>query len=426
MASNRKNFRKTNRGHYQKSFVPYPFEKHEEIELRIDGLTALGHGVGRINHTPKSGEPVENWVIFVPFALPGELVKIKITHNTKKNSMAEIVEILTASEHRVEAPCRHFGYCGGCQLQHLSYQKQLEYQCEHVASQLQKIAHISPTINPAMSTEQIWNYRSKITPHYSKPDLGKIPAIGFLHHSNKDQIIDLQSCAIAMQPLNEVLPKLKEATRGRARAIKEKGSLLMRVNEDTVETHEANVVSEKVGDLTFHFLAGDFFQNNPFILPCFTDYVGKQAKLKGARYLVDAYCGCGLFALTLAKQFEKVLGVEISATSADWARYNAEFNDIENTQFLTASAEHIFKQVDFPAEETSVVIDPPRAGCNQELLTQLFELAPHTVVYVSCDPSTQIRDLTHFIEAGYTVVDVQPFDLFPHTRHLECVVTLTK
>ena len=126
MAQNRKPFRKTNRGNYQKTFNPYPFEKNEEVVLKVDGFSSLGHGVGRIDHIPKTGEPVKNWVIFIPFALPGEEVKVKITHNTKKNSTAEIVSVLSASEFRVEPRCRHFFYCGGCQLQHIDYSHQLQ------------------------------------------------------------------------------------------------------------------------------------------------------------------------------------------------------------------------------------------------------------------------------------------------------------
>ena len=203
-------------------------------------------------------------------------------------------------------------------------------------------------------------------------------------------------------------------------------TLLMRVSEGTVITNNNAVCTERVGSLVFNFLAGDFFQNNPFILPAFTGYVAQQACAGGARYLVDAYCGSGLFALTLAPHFERVLGVEVSETSADWARANARSNGIAHAEFLAASAEAIFEKVDFPAEETAVVIDPPRKGCDAAFLSQLFAFGPQRVVYVSCNPATQIRDLAEFDKAGYEVTEVQPFDLFPQTKHLECVATLQK
>jgi len=141
---------------------------------------------------------------------------------------------------------------------------------------------------------------------------------------------------------------------------------------------------------------------------------------------VDAYCGSGLFALTLAGRFEKVAGVEVSETSCEWARKNAAANQISNATFLTASAEDIFAEINFPAAATAVVIDPPRKGCTPEFIAQLVKFNPARVVYVSCDPATQVRDLKLLAEGGYQLADVQPFDLFPHTRHLECVMTLVK
>ena len=134
----------------------------------------------------------------------------------------------------------------------------------------------------------------------------------------------------------------------------------------------------------------------------------------------------GLFALTLAKHFETAAGVEVSETSCEWARRNAAANGIANASFLTASAEAIFADIDFPAAETAVVLDPPRRGCTPEFIAQLLAFGPQRVVYVSCDPATQVRDLKLLGNGRYRPADVQPFDLFPHTRHLECVMTLVR
>ena len=141
---------------------------------------------------------------------------------------------------------------------------------------------------------------------------------------------------------------------------------------------------------------------------------------------MDAYCGSGLFSLTLASHFEQVSGVEVSETSCEWARRNAAANGITNATFLTASAEEIFAGITFDPHLTSVVIDPPRKGCSPEFISQLLDFSPARVVYVSCDPATQVRDLKLLGAGGYQLTDVQPFDLFPHTRHLECVMTLEK
>jgi tRNA/tmRNA/rRNA uracil-C5-methylase (TrmA/RlmC/RlmD family) len=178
--------------------------------------------------------------------------------------------------------------------------------------------------------------------------------------------------------------------------------------------------------LRLRFLARDFFQNNPFILPAFTGYVRDQAAASGARFLVDAYCGSGLFALACAPAFERVVGVEVSGSSVRFARENAAANGLANATFQTGDAAAIFAGLTFPAAETVVVIDPPRKGCDESFLAQLFAYGPRTVVYVSCDPATQMRDLRQFLAAGYALTAVQPFDLFPQTRHLECVITLRR
>ena len=229
-----------------------------------------------------------------------------------------------------------------------------------------------------------------------------------------------------MDQINEALGPIRADVRSRTGSFKKGVTLLLRATEDRVETDHRAPVSEKVGDLTFNFLAGDFFQNNPFILEAFTGHAAKEASGEGQKYLLDAYCGSGLFGLTLARHFEKVVGIELSETSADWARRNALTNGIENASFIAASAENLFADITFRPEQTSVVIDPPRKGCSTDFLDQLFAFGPSRVVYVSCNPATQMRDLRSFLEKGYSIKSIQPFDLFPQTRHLECVISLTR
>ncbi len=396
-----------------KKFVPVPFEYHQEIELDIDSLTNLGAGVGRVG----------GWVVFVPFALPGERVRARVHRNDKNCSHADLVEVLVSSPDRIEPVCPLFGECGGCQYQHLTYQKQLEWKTRQVGELMQHMAGIEFPVNACLGSDQIWHYRSKITPHFDRPRDGVVGGIGFLAAARR-RIVDVPQCAIAMEEINRALPEIRANINAKGHTFKRGSTILMRATEGRVETDFKATVSERVGDLSFRFLAGDFFQNNPFILPAFTGYVAKQAA--GARFLVDAYCGSGLFALTLAKNFEQVAGVEVSETSCEWARRNAESNGIDNATFLAASAEEIFAQITFPPEETAVVIDPPRKGCTPEFIAQLIAFNPARLVYVSCDPATQVRDLRLLSESGYQLRDVQPFDLFPHTRHLECVMTLER
>ena len=193
--------------------------------------------------------------------------------------------------------------------------------------------------------------------------------------------------------------------------------------EGVVQDPQA-IVTERVGDLSFQFKAGEFFQNNPYILPQMVTHVVEEAVAAGSDYLVDAYCGVGLFALSAASQFQNVAGVEISEPAVRWAQANAHINGIKNTRFVIGKAEAIFCGLKFDAMQTTVIIDPPRKGCDESFRQQLMAYQPRCIVYVSCDPATQARDLKEFVAAGYQIKKVQPFDLFPHTRHIENVVSL--
>jgi 23S rRNA (uracil1939-C5)-methyltransferase/tRNA (uracil-5-)-methyltransferase len=286
--------------------------------------------------------------------------------------------------------------------------------------------------------------------------------IGFLRQGTRFDIIDVPRCPIATDAINEKLAAVRAEVHAKRDTFTRGATLLLRDASGTVTTDYDAVITEQVAPapppasmtdaggtpalllpdsqlsalnpqlasaappLKLHFLARDFFQNNPFILPAFTRYVREQASASGARFLVDAYCGSGLFALSAASAFERVAGVEISESSIRFARENAAANGIANTTFLAGDAAAIFSGLDFPPADTAVIIDPPRKGCDESFLRQLFAFAPRAVVYVSCDPATQMRDLRHFLAAGYALTAAQPFDLFPQTRHLECVLTLAR
>ncbi|ATC66063.1 SAM-dependent methyltransferase [Nibricoccus aquaticus] len=422
----------------KKKFNDHPFAYHAEIELEIATLTNLGVGLGRVPlRDPATGEDTQ-WVVMVPFALPGERVRARAFRNHKNFTEADLVEVLTPSPHRVDPLCPLFGRCGGCQYQNFTYAEQLAWKRRQVEELLKYMAGLEFLVAPVIGSPKEYGYRSKITPHFSPP---RDPAalstlnpqlsasafpIGFLRQGTRFGLLDVPQCPIATDAINEKLPEVRAKTHARAAAgeFKRDSTLLLRHAQEGVITEYDAVIHEQVGDLKLHFLARDFFQNNPFILPAFTSYVRQQAAASGARFLVDAYCGSGLFALTAAPSFEKVAGVELSATSINFARENATANGIANATFLAGDASAIFAGLTFPPRDTVIVIDPPRKGCDENFLNQLFAFGPRAVVYVSCDPATQMRDLKHFTAHGYTLSAVQPFDLFPQTRHLECVVTL--
>lgn len=456
----------------KKRFNDHPFPYHAEIELEIHTLTNRGVGLGRIAlptedspAQPDAASPTSSgWVVMVPFTLPGERVRARVFRNHKNYSEADLLEILTPSPHRITPRCPLFGRCGGCQYQNFEYSEQLAWKRRQVEELLQHMAGIEFPVSPVIASPQQYGYRSKITPHFNAPSARSVSSsqftvsgsqstdgaeapitanckpktgnsatqaavplpIGFLRQGTRFDLLDVPRCDIATDAINERLPELRASIRTRAAAgeFKRGATLLLRDAGGEVTTDYDRIINERVGDITLHFLARDFFQNNPFILPAFTGYVREQAAALGARYLVDAYCGSGLFALTAARAFERVAGIEISESSINFARENATANNIANATFQAGDASAIFAGLDFPPRDTVVIIDPPRKGCDEIFLSQLFAFAPRAVVYVSCDPATQMRDLAHFTAHGYKLTAVQPFDLFPQTRHLECVITL--
>jgi 23S rRNA (uracil1939-C5)-methyltransferase/tRNA (uracil-5-)-methyltransferase len=452
---------------------------------RVQLADSLGLGTCD-SELPVANTGGRGWVVMVPFALPGERVRARIFRNHQNYSEADLVAVLTPSPQRLPSPrCPLFSRCGGCQYQHLAYGEQLAWKQRQVAELLRHMAGIDFPVAPVIGSPREFGYRSKITPHFSAPSRGKIVTepivprsgskenreiaeqrevaalpsftegplldlpIGFLKQGSRYEIVDVPRCEIATDAINTRLTEVRASVRARSLAgeFQRGATLLLRdaggtvtTEYDTVITEEiapaglvqtaapaaAGVLPQSAAPLRLKFLARDFFQNNPFILPSFAGYVRDQAAATGARFLIDAYCGSGLFALAAATGFERVAGIEVSETSVAFARENASANGIANASFVAGDAAAIFAGVDFPAAETVVVIDPPRKGCDEPFLRQLFSFGPHAVVYVSCDPATQMRDLRLFLAAGYVLTAVQPFDLFPQTRHLECVITLRK
>ncbi len=420
----------------KRPFNDQPFAYHQEIELEIATLTNLGSGLGRIpiGNPPSEIGHSSGWVVMVPFTLPGERVRARVFRNHKNFSEADLVAVLTPSPDRVDPRCPLFGRCGGCQYQHLAYPAQLEWKRRQVAELLKHMAGIADfPVAPVAASPRAFHYRSKITPHFNPPrGPGPIP-IGFLRQGTRFDIVDVPHCPIATEAINERLVPVRADVRARQETYARASTLLLREASGAVTTDYDAVITETIdrageAPLKLHFLARDFFQNNPFILPAFTRYVREQAAASGARFLVDAYCGSGLFALSAASAFARVHGIEISESSVRFARENAAANGIANAAFTAGDAAAIFAGLDpaFVPADTAVIIDPPRKGCDASFLAQLFAFGPRAVVYVSCDPATQMRDLQQFLAAGYTLTAAQPFDLFPQTRHLECVLTLVR
>jgi len=423
-----------------KSFKPYPFQYHQELELKIEGLTNLGMGVGRVNVKPSKKHPkgFQGFVVMVPNVIPGETVRVRVLRNAKKHAEADLVEVLDPREDiRVQPQCPYFSKCGGCQYQHMTVDAQREWKRQQVEYVMHRIGGIQDiNVSPTIGSEHHFGYRSKITPHVDAPDsmeeLGRA-CIGFqrrgtLSHLGVANLIDVECCKIATDAINQKYSTTRDHLRGQweeGKLSKKGATLLFRDCEEGVATDSGVTISQKVGDKLFRFKAGEFFQNNAYVLPLMVEHVIRLATGDGCTHLIDTYCGSGLFGISGANYFTHVSGVEVSELAVEAARSNALLNNVTNADFLCAPAEAIFSRLDsnvFRKESTAVIIDPPRKGCDAAFLEQLFEFSPRKLLYVSCDPATQARDAAQIIAHGYQITHCTPFDLFPQTRHIENVM----
>mmetsp|Transcript_29895 Transcript_29895/g.62906 ORF Transcript_29895/g.62906 Transcript_29895/m.62906 type:complete len:602 (-) Transcript_29895:51-1856(-) len=467
-------------------FKPYPFQYHQELTVKIESLTNLGFGISRVDLEQEIDENdnkiQRKWVIMLPNVVPGELVRIRIYRNYNSYSDADLIEVIEPSPDRIDPICPLAGICGGCQYQHITIDRQRKMKTVQVQELFEHVGGLKkeafPSVLDTLGTDEVFGYRSKITPHYDAPLRSKrrkspeeaaalakksyeIGPIGFKEKSSR-RIVDVPFCHIATPAINDALEHIRNEKREEAKAGKLKkptkgATLLLRDSDGMVETDPKSYVNATVGDLVFRFQAGNFFQNNPFMLTKMVDLVVTAATQKSPAgedmtHLIDCYCGSGLFAIGSSSSFDVCVGIEVNDKAVEEARENAALNGIENCAFVSASAEAIFKsnnpvrvktnkndlkQVgsyeindietsevlvgDFPRDTTVVVVDPPRKGCSEEFLEQLDEYKPQRVVYMSCDPATQARDAKFLVSYGYEVVSIQPFDLFPQTRHIECL-----
>ncbi|MDR2420407.1 MAG: class I SAM-dependent RNA methyltransferase [Puniceicoccales bacterium] len=397
-----------------KHFVPIPFSYHQVIELSIDNVTNLGIGIGRI----------DTWVVMVPFVLTGERVRARIYKNHKNYSEADLLEILESSPHRREAKCPLYGLCGGCQYQHIVYEEQLRMKQSHIREFFHRSGWTDAAVAPPLSGPE-WHYRDKLTPHFQKPTFSQFP-IGFLKRGNRNTLVDVPHCPIATEAINAALTHARSEIYKQWSSYRHGQTLLFRDVEGKVYQDPNHIVEQDIGKYRFFFRAGSFFQNNTQVLSKMLPYVISQAAEDATDFLIDAYCGVGLFAISAASHFKKIAGIEIDEDAVALARKNAARNAIDHVQFFHGTAEAVFEQITFPADQSVVIIDPPRKGCESSFLQQLMHFHPKKIIYISCDPSTQIRDLREMYDQGYYLRSIQPVDLFPQTRHMENIVTLSR
>jgi 23S rRNA (uracil1939-C5)-methyltransferase len=452
------------------STTQIPVEKNKDYEMNIDSLGSTGEGVGRI----------KGFTVFVEGALPGERILVKIVKVTKNFAYGKLLHIIQRSEKRTEPPCPYFKACGGCHLQHLSYEGQLEYKRQRVEDALERIGHLKDVkVQPALGMEVPWKYRNKA--QFPTGLVDGRPELG-LYRARSHQLIPIKDCPIQHDINEKVMVLVRKfintynipvydekthkgilrhvvtrvgfysnqlmiivVTNGDLPRKKELVSILrdglppLSGIVQNYQTERTNVIlgqkyktlwgsdyiMDAIGDLKFKISPLSFYQVNPVQTEKLYAKVLDYAALTGKETVIDAYCGIGTISLFLAGKAAKVYGVEIVPQAVEDAKENAKINNIENAEFLQGESETIIPRLSkLGVQADIVVVDPPRKGCDEKLLEAIVEMSPNRMVYVSCNPATLARDLKYMAEHGYRVEEVQPVDMFPQTTHVETVVMM--
>ena len=451
--------------------------KNDEIQLTIEDMGVSGEGIGK----------AEGMTFFVKDALIGDHIRAGITKLKKNYGYARLLEILTPSPWRVQPRCPIHRQCGGCQIQALNYKKQLEFKQKKVLGNLQRIGGFAePPMEPVVGMEDPYHYRNKAQFPIGKDKDGRIIA-GF-YAGRTHQIIPNRDCALGVPVNKEILdiiigimeekgiePYDEQTRKGLVRHVlirygfhtkeimvcivvngeklsyadvfvkelcKLKGMTSISINVNQQNTNvimgqEVKVlwgqpwITDRIGDISYRISPLSFYQVNPVQTEKLYRLALEYADLKGTETVWDLYCGIGTISLFLARQAKKVYGVEIVPQAIRDARENARINKIENVEFFTGKAEEILPDF-YKKEEKAgrspradvIVVDPPRKGCDQELLDTILKMQPERIVYVSCDSATLARDLKILCQGEYELKRVRPVDQFCHTSHVETVCLL--
>ncbi|MBC8624247.1 23S rRNA (uracil(1939)-C(5))-methyltransferase RlmD [Bacillus paralicheniformis] len=450
-----------------------PVQKNEYYNVVFEDLTHEGAGVAKVDGFP----------IFVPNALPDEKAQIKVTRVKKGFAFGRLIDLKEESRFRTDAPCPIYKQCGGCQLQHINYEGQLLYKQKQVKDVLERIGKLDLsriTVHPTLGMEDPWNYRNKAQVPVGEREGGLIA--GF-YQQRSHEIIDMNECLIQQTENDRVVQAIKEicgkygikayneerhkgwlrhimvrygAVTGemmvvfitrtndfphKAKIVEEitaafphVKSIVQNINpkktnvifgDETTVIWGEEYIYDTIGEIKFAISARSFYQVNPEQTKVLYDKALEYAELNGEETVIDAYCGIGTISLFLAKQAKKVYGVEIVPEAIEDAKRNAELNGIENAEFEVGEAEVVIpKWYKEGIKADTLVVDPPRKGCDEALLRTILEMKPKRVVYVSCNPGTLARDLRVLEDGGYETLEVQPVDMFPHTSHVECVAVL--
>ena len=426
----------------------------------------------------------EGFTVFVDGGLVKDKIKVKITKSKKNYAVGDIVEIIEPSPYRVERKCsKELKDCGGCQIQELDYQEQLNIKTNEVKQVISRIGKLEDVVvHPALGMEEPFRYRNKAQFPIQKVDGS--PVIGFykkkshdiiptdqciIQHDVNDKIIKIIKTYIRaykvsvydekthtgvlrhlvtkvgftskevmvvlvangrkLPYLNELASVLKENIPGFKTLVvnvnREKTNVILG-NENRVIYGDGKI-NDNIGDLVFEISPLSFFQVNPVQTEVLYNKALEYAALGENDTVFDIYCGIGTISLFLAQRAKKVYGIEIVEEAIKDAKRNAEINNLDNVEFYVGKAEEVVPKMYKQGKRANVVVvDPPRKGCDEKVLDTIVSMQPDRVVYVSCNPSTLARDLAYLNEKGYKSLEVQPVDMFPHSVHIENVALIVK
>lgn len=448
--------------------------KDREYEVDVVDIGQGGVGIGK--H--------DGFTVFVDGGLISDKLKVKITKSKKNYAVGEIVEIIEKSPFRVERVCSDkLSDCGGCQIQELDYQKQLDIKTNEVKQTISRIGKLNDTlVHPTLGMENPFRYRNKaqfpiqkidgktVIGFYKKKSHDVIPTdkciiqhdvndkiikiiktyikaynvsiydekthTGVLRHlvtkvgfETKEVMVVLVANGKKLPYLNELASVLKENVPGFKTLVlntnREKTNVIL--GKENKVIYGDGKINDYIGDLVFEISPLSFFQVNPWQTEVLYNKALEYADLKENDTVFDIYCGIGTISLFLAQKAKKVYGVEIVGDAIKDAKINAKLNKLENTEFFVGKAEEVVPKLYKEGKTANVVVvDPPRKGCEESVLDTIVSMEPDKVVYVSCNPSTLARDLAYLDEKGYKCKEIQPVDMFPHTMHVESVALLCR
>ena len=415
------------------------------MECIVNGISHAGEGVARI----------EGKATFIPYTIPGETVAVTITEEKKNYQRARLDQIIISSPDRTEPPCRHYFTCGGCSYQHVKYERQLALKRQVVEETLKRIGRIDIKVNPVIGMENPWHYRNKVEWHTGQ-EAGE-PLLGY-YINNTHKLIDIEDCLLISEEMKDASRYIKnrlqqlrvpvackvtvrQSTLGQLMIIFSgtgtseidfaqladcfKEASLYSIDQGIVCLHHGETrLNEKLGEITFEISPQAFFQVNHSQTEKMLDIIKDYAQLRRSDTVLDAYCGTGSIALSLAQDAKRIVGVEEFKAAIKDAKRNAFLNNITNNQFIKGTCEDIIPILE--DDFNVIILDPPRNGCKKELIQAVINKSPRSIIYVSCNPSTLARDLAVLKDSIYQVKEVQPIDMFPQTHHVETVVLMSR